>query len=74
MGTKADCNEKAVPWKEAQGFAAKMGVGYFETSAKTGEGVEHAFMALAKQVMDGLTKEQQKSGRQISISSAVSEK
>ena len=36
VGTKADCKERVVVRKEAEAFAGKIGVGYYETSAKTG--------------------------------------
>lgn len=48
VGTKKDMEKKRmVELKEAQDVAAKHGVEYVETSSKTGENVDHAFMALA---------------------------
>lgn len=39
--------KRMVELKEAQNVALKHGVEYVETSSKTGENVEHAFLSLA---------------------------
>jgi Ras-related protein Rab-39B len=40
--------------EEAEHFAAREGMRYVETSARTGLNVEHAFSSLAGQVLQGL--------------------
>jgi len=46
VGNKVDLEQAQNP-RVAQGFAARIGAPYFETSAKTGEGTEAVFMSLA---------------------------
>jgi small GTP-binding protein len=46
-------DERVVTHDEGSSLAAQMGCEYFETSAKTGAGVEDAFMAMAEHIMCG---------------------
>lgn len=51
-GTKADLDTKRdVSEEEAEAFAKAHGMTYFETSARTGQNVENAFLALTNLVM-----------------------
>ena len=45
--------ERVISREEGSSLAARMGCEYFETSAKTGAGVEAAFMAMAEHIMCG---------------------
>jgi small GTP-binding protein len=50
VGNKCDM-ERQVTKEQAQEFADRYGVRYFETSAKTGENVESTFLEVAKMVV-----------------------
>jgi GTPase SAR1 family protein len=51
VGTKSDMiEERQVGVKEARKLADEFGVQYFETSAKTGQGVEQMFLTLASMI------------------------
>ena len=51
VGTKSDlADRRKISYADAQEFAAKNGMEYIETSAKTGTNVESAFLNLAKQL------------------------
>jgi len=53
VGNKSDLEEKrAVPYEEAKAFADEHGMPFLETSAKDDEGVEEAFMEMAKQIKE----------------------
>jgi len=60
IGNKVDMREstgtraRSISTHDGQKAAADCNVPYFETSAKTGEGVEHAFMSVAHQVIQAL--------------------
>ena len=51
VGNKTDLN-RAVSHEQGQSLALSQQLSYAETSAKTGSGVEEAFRALAKELMD----------------------
>jgi small GTP-binding protein len=51
VGNKCDM-ERTVLKEEAQELANEFNVEYFETSAKTGDGVDQTFMRLAKLILD----------------------
>jgi small GTP-binding protein len=51
VGNKCDA-ERTVSKEEAQDLANEFNVEYFETSAKTGEGVDQTFVRLAKLILD----------------------
>ncbi len=50
VGNKKDVSERAVSYEEGKRLADEYQVGFTETSAKTGEGVDDMFMALASAV------------------------
>jgi small GTP-binding protein len=52
VGNKGDL-ERQVSSEEAQAFANKYNVRYFETSSKTGQNVEAAFLEVSKAVVRG---------------------
>jgi small GTP-binding protein len=69
VGNKCDM-ERTVLKEEAQELANEFGVEYFETSAKTGDGVEQTFMRLAKLILDNQRERvQTKAGSAVSLSS-----
>jgi hypothetical protein len=45
--------QRVISREEGSSLAARMGCEYFETSAKTGAGVEDAFMAMGEHIMCG---------------------
>jgi len=52
IGNKADkVDKRAVEQKEAQALADKLGLKYFETSAKTGTGVVEVFNTLTEEIL-----------------------
>ena len=49
VGNKLDlCEKRVVQFSEAEAFAAEKGLGYYEVSAATDEGVETLFYDLAR--------------------------
>ena len=54
FGNKIDLQKRAVTKKEATDFAEKYNFQYYETSAKTGDGVDNAIKELAKKVMNSI--------------------
>ncbi|KAL6059477.1 Ras- protein Rab-1A [Balamuthia mandrillaris] len=66
VGNKSDLVQKrVVTEKEARALAAKYKLEYFETSAKSGEGVQEAFTSLAtntkRKVLDGRSRKKRSS-------------
>jgi GTPase SAR1 family protein len=55
LGNKRDSlnTEPAVPTAQAQAFATQIGAAFMEVSAKTGSGVNEAFMQIAEEVVLG---------------------
>ena len=55
VGNKSDLNDqRQVPTEEAQAFARKNDLLFFETSAKTSAGVEETFVSATKQIYQGI--------------------
>ena len=53
LGNKADIDRKrAVLQEEGQKYAATLGWKFMETSAKSGQNVEEAFLTIAKQLVE----------------------
>ena len=52
VGNKIDIDERQVTKEEGKEFAKKYNLEYFETSAKTGEGIEKAFNCIYKKLYD----------------------
>jgi len=52
VGNKIDLKNRGVQQKDVQELATKLGIPVFETSAKTGAGVEELFEALAKKLLN----------------------
>jgi small GTP-binding protein len=50
VGNKCDREERHIFFEEGEAYARGLGYAYFETSAKTGAGVEEAFGFLAEQM------------------------
>jgi Ras-related protein Rab-1A len=51
IATKCDIKDRCVTTQEGIEFAKKHNIPYFETSAKTGEGVENTFMEISRAVL-----------------------
>jgi len=51
VGNKADCENRAVDSERGQELAREYGIGFFETSAKSGLNVQQAFEAIARDVV-----------------------
>ena len=60
---KQDLQHRSVSEEEAQEFAASQGAAYFQTSAKTGLGLELLFSTLVSSVLDSLKDERQSAGQ-----------
>lgn len=54
VGNKCDMNNRVVSVSEGQKLANEYGIRFFETSAKTGVGVDEAFLDLARQALHKL--------------------
>lgn len=54
IGNKLDKEEREVSYEEASRFAEENGLVYVETSAKTGEGVEDAFLTTARKIYENI--------------------
>ena len=63
VGNKSDLvSSRQVSEGEAKQFAEEKGLVYIETSAKTGSGVDDAFLILAKHIVTKVKTKQMKSG------------
>jgi len=51
VGNKADCDDRAVGSERGRELAEEYGIGFFETSAKSGLNVQQAFEAIARDVV-----------------------
>jgi Ras-related protein Rab-8A len=56
IGNKMDMPDRIISVEEGQAMAKEFDVDYFETSAKSGEGVESTFMSLATRIIDNKDK------------------
>ena len=54
VGNKAEAEKHQITRVEAEKYAQKLGVRYFETSAKTGQNIEAVFEEIVKQIYDTL--------------------
>jgi len=52
IGNKIDSSNKVISSKEAKEYALSLGISFIETSAKTSDGVEEAFLLIIKQIKD----------------------
>ncbi|KAI9360075.1 P-loop containing nucleoside triphosphate hydrolase protein [Zopfochytrium polystomum] len=52
VGSKADLEEREVAREEAQDYADRLNIPYFEVSAKTGENVDQPFITLVEMIVD----------------------
>ena len=51
LGNKCDMKEREVSQQQGKEMAQELNISYFETSAKTGKGINEAFEHLAKEIM-----------------------
>jgi len=57
VGNKADLTEKkVVEYNEAKEFADSLGISFLETSAKSAQNVEEAFLTMTKQIKERVSK------------------
>jgi small GTP-binding protein len=66
VGNKCDM-ERKVAKEEAQELANEFNVEYYETSAKTGDGVEQTFLRLTKLILDGWSQRVQTAQASVSL-------
>jgi len=57
IGNKCDRNDRVVSAEDGQQCAAKLGVPFFETSAKAGTNVEDAFLTMAQHLIEAKMQE-----------------
>ena len=62
VGNKSDLPNRVVQTEEAEEFAKGMGCEFLETSARTANNVEQAFMTIAAQIKNNLSTELQSEG------------
>ena len=51
VGNKSDRSDKVVSYEAAKEFADSLGIPFLETSAKTAQNVEEAFLAMASELI-----------------------
>jgi len=61
IGNKCDRNDRVVSPEDGQECAAKLGVPFFETSAKAGTNVEDAFLTMAQHLIEAKMQESKSS-------------
>ena len=74
VGNKIDLKKRVVTKDEAENFASEHKFQYYETSAKTGEGVDFAIKEIVKKVMNSGGKKNGKDNLRISTSGKKSGK
>jgi Ras-related protein Rab-1A len=63
VGNKADLVEKkVVSHEEAKGFADSIGISFLETSAKSSQNVEEAFLTMTRQIKERVARDQSGGG------------
>ena len=74
IGNKIDLQKRVVPKKDAIDFAEKNNYHYYETSAKTGDGVDNAIKELVKSVMNNVGKKNGRENLRLSLNKKKSGK
>jgi small GTP-binding protein len=67
IGNKSDMPDRIISREEGEGMAKEFGVEYFETSAKSGEGVESTFIHLATGIMKNKDRIMAKKGAAVPV-------
>jgi Ras-related protein Rab-8A len=58
VGNKSDIEERRVTYEEGASLAKELGVGFFETSAKTGHNIEQMFIYMAEEIKKRMDQEE----------------
>ena len=74
IGNKIDLQKRVVQKKDAIDFAEKNNYHYYETSAKTGDGVDNAIKELVKSVMNNVGKKNGRENLRLSLNKKKSGK
>jgi len=69
IGNKIDLPKRVIDKKTVEDFLAEQKLDYFETSAKTGEGIEHAIKELVKKILVSDGKKDGKGGLKLEAES-----
>lgn len=75
VGTKADYRERRViSSEEGRDYAAKLGLPYFETSSKTGQGVEECFQTFLPRMIEAKVEQHKNSYSSVDLNNKNTKK